>query len=132
MLKKLILIVSTLLSTGALANQVASPQEAFRYTYGVLGDHIVVRWHIKDGYELYRHSIKSSEGSLVEYRSRGKVKQDDFFGEVETLTGIAEAEISISNKQLSFIEVRYQGCKPKVVCYPEQRAKIPIPVSLLK
>ena len=111
--------------------------EAFRFSSEKLdGNRIKIIWDIPKGYYLYRHAftfnIKDSEYSLlmdptvsVEPMAGGKKKYDEWFGDVEVYYQQASAELAISDGSDSTqVEVGYQGCADKGLCYPPQKRVI--------
>ena len=63
------------------------------------------------------HSIKTTE------TSKGKIKNDEFFGKIEVHKDLASATITFSEMISSpvNITVGYQGCWEGGVCYPPQK-----------
>lgn len=107
------------------------PSDAFAFTIEAESPNTLnVEWDIADGYYLYKNKVKfESLTPGVEIGTvdlpPGKIKQDEFFGEIEiwrgerrgTLTldaipeGVSEVEIKVSS----------QGCADIGICYPPQK-----------
>ena len=115
---------------------ILDPDQAFRLSAKPV-DRATVRftWVVEEGYYLYRD--KFSIVSLTDDVSidkttlripRGKVKQDESFGEVEVNTGliVVDAPLVPANDGISsaLFRVGYQGCKEGSVCYPPQLKEI--------
>ncbi|PWB48025.1 MAG: thiol:disulfide interchange protein [Nitrosomonadales bacterium] len=131
-------ILSILLMLHALfayaEDDLLEPEQAFRFSARALdASSIEVRYQIADGYYLYREKFKFSvEPSGVSLGAgqfpAGKIKQDEYFGKVETyrqniviklpLSGAATTAQSITLKAVS------QGCADAGVCYPPLTQKV--------
>ena len=117
---------------------ILDPDQAFKLTAAPAGPGIVrFTWAVEDGYYLYRD--KFSFASLTDEVGidnaavrlpRGKVKQDESFGEVEVNTGLVAVDVPLSSAATGISEalfqVGYQGCKEGSVCYPPQRKEISV------
>jgi thiol:disulfide interchange protein DsbD len=80
-----------------------------------------------DGYYLYRHRFQfhsdSAEAQLgAAQLPDGTPKTDDYFGKVEVYHGVLDVELPLSNpSQKPFnLQVTYQGCADKGLCYPPE------------
>lgn len=110
------------------------PDEAFALSTEVIDANTVrAEWTIADGYYLYRdkfrfssntNSISTGEASYP----KGKVKEDEFFGQVETYRNKVAINVPLHlNKEnrsgepqtLAF-NVVSQGCADIGICYPPQ------------
>jgi len=111
------------------------PDEAFRVSTELRpGNLLEARVRIAPGYYLYRDkfSIKLLSGNGVSLGkpdvSRGKTKEDPTFGKTEVLYDelTATAAIKRSTKAAEKIEVEigYQGCADKGICYPAEKKKV--------
>jgi len=95
----------------------------------VSADLIEVSWEIADGYYLYRNktSITSQTTDVdlgVPDMPVGKIKHDEFFGDVITYRNQLKISIPVTNKSsLSSFKVliKYQGCADIGICYPPQK-----------
>ncbi len=126
---------SLLKGLGVQANQNAygeflDPDIAFVPTLEVVdATTILARWEIADDYYLYRdkfrfRALTPPGTSLGDARfPPGKVKTDEFFGEVEVYYGRVEAAIPVQRASASeaselTVEIGYQGCADAGLCYP--------------
>ncbi len=83
----------------------------------------LINFNIKDGYYLYKEKIKiyiNSEEIKVKTYPKTKIRYDEFFGESE----IYDEKFSLnvkSNQINNSIEVIFQGCANKGLCYPPKK-----------
>lgn len=91
---------------------------------------IQLDWQVADGYYLYRDKLKfasQTEGIKLGLPTlpAGKVKHDEFFGEVETYRGNIRISIPVTRSQDSpdtlALQVASQGCADRGVCYPPHK-----------
>jgi thiol:disulfide interchange protein DsbD len=115
-------------SGSALAEEdILSPQQAFRYTLETDSDTITVRWDIAAGYYMYRDRMRySTDDDAVTLGeptfSKGKVKEDEFFGTVEIYREHATVSIPYEappGAELA-LNIRSQGCADIGLCYPPE------------
>lgn len=92
---------------------------------------IKLRLVATDGYYLYRHrlqfhtepaDIKLDAARLPE----GEAKHDEFFGDVQVYHGVLDIELPRNDPRAFTLQVGYQGCAEKGLCYPPQTAKLSI------
>lgn len=90
-----------------------------------------LQYIIADGYYLYknRFSFKTDNPQVVigELKlPKGKIKQDESFGEIEAYHAVLDIVVPVNNpKGQGFnLEVNYQGCAEKGLCYPMETANI--------
>ena len=108
--------------------------EAFRVSLvEESADTLLVRFQAAPGYYLYRHAfrfaIEPAELSAGEPRiPAGEPKHDEYFGAVEVYYGDTEVRLPLNNPQGRplAVEVRYQGCADKGLCYPPETARLTI------
>jgi thiol:disulfide interchange protein DsbD len=144
----LLLILLAVLSNPLLADVPAdganaseeplSPDEAFVLSTKVIGaDMIRAEWDIVDGYYLYRDKFKfisNTPGITVEQANfpKGKIKDDEFFGRIETYRHHVSVDIPIVRKDKKAgtldLTVVSQGCADIGICYPPQ--KVPVKLAL--
>lgn len=108
--------------------------EAFRLeAEAVTPGWIEFRWKVAPGYYLYKERIQVKLVDEASFKANplhlppGKIKEDQFFGRMETyrdsvtakLTGAAAEGITM----LRF-KVSYQGCADAGICYPPQRKEV--------
>ena len=117
---------------------ILDPDQAFSLSAAATGPGSVrFTWAVADGYYLYRD--KFSFASLTDEVGidhaavrlpRGKVKQDESFGEVEVNTGLVAVDVPLQSVATgtseALFQVGYQGCKEGSVCYPPQRKEISV------
>ena len=112
-----------------------SPDKAFLFSAKALE----ARFIIADGYFLYRDKIHfaidpASGALLTPALPAGKIKQDEFFGRVETYRGSMTVNLAIRNftpgKPL-IIHAESQGCADIGICYPPttQTATVALPAG---
>ncbi len=118
---------------GAAEPKLLPPEEAFRFSARVLdGKTIEARFSVADGYYLYRDKVAFAvepPGGTVGAPALppGKVKEDQFFGKVETYRGevvIAVPLTAVSAGQSLVLAADSQGCADVGVCYPAFRQKV--------
>jgi len=117
-----------------------SPDKAFLFSARAVDAQTVeARFTIADGYYLYRDKIHfaldPASGALVTPAlPAGKVKQDEFFGRVETYRGSVTVNLAVRNftpgKPL-LIRAESQGCADIGICYPPttQTATVALPAG---
>jgi len=121
--------------------QLLTPDKAFQFS--ARSDdkgRLHATWEIADGYYLYRDKIRFSTqtpglnlGDAI--LPKGKIKDDEFFGQIEIYRGKLTAEIPVrsSNKNSNEITLTAvsQGCADIGVCYPPhtQVAKLDLPTK---
>jgi len=100
---------------------------------------VEARFTIADGYYLYRDKIHfaidpASGALLTPALPAGKIKQDEFFGRVETYRGSVTVNLAVRNftpgKPL-IIHAESQGCADIGICYPPttQAATVALPAG---
>ena len=117
---------------------ILDPDQAFKLSATATGPQSVrFTWAVADGYYLYRDkfSFSSLAGDVdIDETAvrvpRGKVKQDESFGDVEVNTGLVAVDVPLLSTGTGISEalfqVGYQGCKEGSVCYPPQRKEISV------
>jgi len=108
--------------------------DAFRLeAEAVAKGRIEFRWKIAPGYYLYKERIKVTLADAGSFAANplqlpaGEVKEDQFFGRMETYRGAATATLSgtaADGVELLRFKVSYQGCADVGVCYPPQRKEV--------
>ncbi len=116
------------------------PEKAFAFSAKALdAQTLEVRYQIADGYYLYHDKFKF-EIDPKEIRvgtpqiPAGKIKQDEFFGKVETHRGLITIKLPLirsGNTSTITLKATSQGCADLGVCYPPltQSAKISLPAA---
>ena len=132
MLKRFIPLLLLLLScsAGAAEPDLLEPEKAFRFSARLLdANQVEVRYEIAPGYYMYRDKFQfdATPASITVDASRlppGKIKKDDYFGEVQTYRG--EQRFVLPVKGVAAQSPRFtlkavsQGCADIGVCYPPQ------------
>ena len=124
---------------GALAQvNPLPPDRAFHFSARMLDAQTVeARFTIAEGYYLYRDKIHfavepTATGLSVPPLPNGAVKEDPFFGRVETYRGGVVVNLALKAPkpgQNVVIAAESQGCADIGICYPPtvQRVTVPIP-----
>ncbi len=134
MKKIIIALLALFLSFTAFAqeeDELLEPEKAFALTVTALdADTIEARWDIAAGYYLYRSKFSfnsDTEGVTLgePHFPAGKIKNDEFFGEVEIYRGTVAVTIPVkytASAPTTFsLTAKSQGCADIGVCYPPQR-----------
>ncbi|AHL76650.1 thiol:disulfide interchange protein [Stutzerimonas stutzeri] len=109
-------------------------REAFRLSLvEATPEQVKLRFVSAEGYYLYRHrfQFKTNEASVTIGEAKlpaGERKTDDYFGEVEVFYGVLDVELPVQNpNDLPFtLQVTYQGCADKGLCYPPETESLEI------
>ena len=105
------------------------PDEAFKLSTKVIDANTIrAEWDIADAYYLYRGKLKftsNTEGVVLGEGSYppGKIKEDEFFGMVETYRKHIAVDIPIeraSSADTLEMSITSQGCADMGICYPPQ------------
>ena len=117
--------------------ELLEPEQAFKFSARALdGQTLEVRYQVAEGYYLYKGKFKfQAEPSDVILGTAqipaGKVKQDEYFGKVETLRHDLVIRLPYTRGTASQLTLKAtsQGCADAGVCYPPQTqvAKIDLP-----
>jgi thiol:disulfide interchange protein DsbD len=109
------------------------PEQAFRFSARALDDRTLeARFAVADGYYLYREKLKfalepETAGFAVPQLPPGKVKEDQFFGKMETYRGKVVVKLPLpmpASGQSVVLTADSQGCADLGVCYPVNRQKV--------
>ena len=112
------------------------PERAFSLSARGLDPRTIeVRYAIADGYYLYRDKIKlgvePANMSAPPVLPPGKVKQDEFFGQVETYRGELMVRLALAQPvpgaTVNLI-AESKGCADAGVCYPPQQQRLVLPM----
>ncbi|NIE77703.1 protein-disulfide reductase DsbD [Pantoea sp. Ap-967] len=92
---------------------------------------IKLRFVATDGYYLYRHRLHfQTEPADITLGPpnipKGEAKHDEFFGDVEVYHGVLDIEIPRTDARAFTLQVGYQGCADKGLCYPPQTERLNI------
>ena len=127
-------------SLAAAAQNPLPPEKAFHFSARPVDAQTVeARFTIADGYYLYRDKIQfaiepASAVLEVPRLPEGEVKEDQFFGRVETYRRDVVVTLAIKDAkpgQQVVIAAQSQGCADIGLCYPltVQRATLVLPMS---
>lgn len=110
--------------------------EAFKPSLKLVEPGVIeARWEIAEGYYLYRDKFKfSTDTSDITLQEavlpRGEIKQDEFFGQIETLRHEVKARIPYQGNAASLdLLTGYQGCADIGVCYPPQKKTLTLKLA---
>jgi thiol:disulfide interchange protein DsbD len=129
-----------LLAASALAladSKLLPPEQAFRLSARALDERTIeARFEVTDGYYLYRDKLKFAldpgMADLVPASlPPGKVKEDQFFGKVETYRGDVVVRLPLpaaAGGKAVVLVTDSQGCADLGVCYPVSRQKLTLQV----
>ena len=136
------LVVAALVAGPAAVAQVnpLPPDRAFRFSARLVDAQTVeARFMIADGYYLYRDKIHftiepAAAGLTVPRLPEGKIKEDQFFGRVETYRGDVVVKLAVKDPkpgQQIVIAAESQGCADIGICYPPtvQRVTLALPAG---
>lgn len=141
-MKKILLALSALLMLGPILSQAVEegdllePEKAFALTASMLDAKTVeLRYQIANGYYLYHNKFKfqiepQGVGLGTAQIPPGKVKQDEFFGKVETHRGLLVIKLPLTRPSAHMtLKAVSQGCADIGVCYPPltQTIKLSLP-----
>lgn len=117
------------------AGQFLEVDEAFQLSAEVVGDKIVARWTLADGYYLYQHRFGfSADGARLgkPLFPAGKPYHDENFGDVTIYTTFVEVPVPITAAQGDFtVQIDYQGCADKGLCYPPTSKTVALSATVL-
>ncbi len=109
------------------------PGEAFRFSARALDERTLeARFNIADGYYMYRDRYTftvdpAAAGPGAPRYPRGQMKDDEFFGRVETYRGLAVITLplpKVAPGRSVTLKAESQGCADVGVCYPPQSQQI--------
>lgn len=129
--------LATLFLVGSIARgaepEILEPSVAFKFSVKMLSDaELEVTYNIAPGYYLYREKFAfASESANVKLGDanipNGKVKQDEFFGRIESLRDQVRIVIPIS-REGNAADWRFtassQGCADVGVCFPPHTEEV--------
>lgn len=111
----------------AHAEEFLDPEIAFKFSARALdANTLEARWQIADGYYMYRDKFKFAvEGATLGAPAlpAGKVKQDEYFGKVETYRNDVRIKLPIQRgaaTQSVTLTATSQGCADAGLCYTPQ------------
>ncbi len=120
---------------GAGDEEPLMPDEAFKLKARMLDANTLrAEWDIADDYYLYRGKFKfETQDSKVTLGEadypKGKVKDDEFFGRVETYRKHVAIDIPVSGASGSLtLDITSQGCADMGICYPPQTKTVTLDI----
>ena len=123
------------LGLGSSQPEFLDPEDAFFYSADVIDSHTIrANFDIVDDYYLYKDkfefTIEDAEGITIvsAIGSKGKEKDDEFFGLMEVYYGKASFTINLQHtfkdETPITLVARYQGCADAGLCYPPVSSRI--------
>ena len=136
----LLLAGSPTLQAQAQDEELLPPEQAFALSARMQGDTLIAEYKIAPGYYMYRErfdfQIESSDAPAafdVALIPDGKIKHDEFFGEVETYRNSVTIRLPLlyEGAAASRLQVKAvsQGCADIGVCYPPLKQALAIDVA---
>ena len=121
----------------AQEEELLPPEEAFKLTARVDGDNLIVEYQIAPGYYMYRQrfafQVESSDAPARLGDTQippGKIKHDEFFGEMETYRNSVRILLPLifdgSPANRLLVKATSQGCADIGVCYPPQKQALAV------
>ena len=127
----ILLIFVSSIASAIQDDELLRPEQAFQLTAKVEGNRLIAEYDIAPGYYMYRKRFKfeiENEGAhfLEPIIPKGQIKQDEFFGEVETYRDSLRIEwpflidTAIGEPPITRLRVKAtgQGCADIGICYP--------------
>lgn len=135
-MKKLFVGLFLLFAFHAVAEQeLLEPDKAFAFSAEVRDGKIHAQWKMADGYYLYRNKLRFSTDTpgvrLGEPQfPKGKIKQDEFFGQVEIYRGTVDVTLPVkSGSGPVELTAHSQGCADIGVCYPPHKQTVSLQLA---
>ncbi len=119
------------------AEEPLPPEQAFRLSARVLDpDTLLVRYDIAPGYYMYRDKFAFAAPPAelgAPSLPPGKMKDDEFFGKVETYRDRVEVKVPLNASAAlpAVLELKAtsQGCADLGICYPPQEQKVQLKLA---
>ncbi len=137
-----LLLLTPTISLAVDDGELLEAEKAFAVSAKALDSNTLeVRYQIANGYYLYhdkfKFEIEPKDATLSAAQiPPGKIKQDEFFGKVETHRGLLIIKLPITrgSTQAITLKATSQGCADLGVCYPPltQSIKINLPTAAAK
>jgi thiol:disulfide interchange protein DsbD len=126
-------------ATAVAQQKLLEPERAFAFSARGLDPQTVeARFTIAGGYYLYRDKLKFAvEPAAIAGTPSlppGKMKHDEFFGDVETYRGTIAVRLPLERAapgQTVTLRAESQGCADLGVCYPPQAQKITLSLPVV-
>jgi thiol:disulfide interchange protein DsbD len=133
------LLIATCVSQALAAEpKLLPPEQAFAFSAQAVDDKTVeARISVANGYYLYRDKVRFSvEPAMLAAAPLlppGKVKEDAFFGKVETYRGRLAVRLPLERSdpgQKVTVRSESQGCADAGVCYPPQVQSVTVTLPM--
>ncbi|MDJ0776596.1 MAG: protein-disulfide reductase DsbD [Gammaproteobacteria bacterium] len=136
----LLVCLGAALPAVAQDDELLPPEEAFALRAWIDGDSLVAEYSIAPGYYMYRErfDFQVEQSDLparfdVASIPPGKVKQDEFFGEVETYRNRVRIELPLlfdgPRATQMAVKAVSQGCADIGVCYPPLKQSLQVQLA---
>ena len=110
-------------------DDILAPEEAFPYELTADDNQLRLSFEVPDGYYLYRERFgfdTDADDVVLEDAifPKGKIYQDEFFGEMEIYRGNFSIDIpytAAASATAMELQLRLQGCADIGICYPPQK-----------
>ncbi|MSQ58817.1 MAG: protein-disulfide reductase DsbD [Betaproteobacteria bacterium] len=128
-MRKLLLLLACFVRLAQAGEEVLPPEQAFRFSVRLAAtDMVEYRYAIAEGYYLYRDKFQFASGTNgVTFGAPelppGKLKEDEFFGKVETYRGDVVIRVPMSGAEgvdEMKLKSQFQGCADVGICYTPQ------------
>ena len=124
------------LASVAQAAEPLDPEKAYRFSARALDEKTIeARWDIEPDYYLYREKIvfRAAGATLGEPdMPKGKEKEDEFFGKVQTYRGPLVIRIPvIEGSGTLVLKADSQGCWDEGICYPPQTQEAKVTLAAM-
>ena len=106
-------------------------EQAYAVSPEVVDDRLLLRWHIADGYYLYRERLRLALGSEAAMQPApitlpaGEPYEDAFLGATEVYRGTLELSVPLTGTE-TLLELKSQGCADAGLCYPPRTQRFRI------
>ena len=125
-------------AVAAAGPKLLEPERAFAFSVQALDDKTVeARFAIANGYYLYREklhfSVEPATLATAPSLPAGKIKDDEFFGKVETYRGQLAVKLALQQPAAGsqvVVRAESQGCADAGVCYPPQVQNVTVTLPL--
>lgn len=107
------------------------PDQAFQLTATRAGEGLIkLEWSIAHGYYLYQEKLALKRGqteiTVPPVEGNSEAKDDPTFGVTTTYRDRAAITVALSSSSSEPLDVWYQGCQDKGVCYPPFARRIDV------
>ena len=136
----LLLLLAASPALKAQEEELLPPEEAFALSAHMDGNTLIAEYKIAPGYYMYRErfefEIESSDAPArfdVAVIPKGKIKNDEFFGRMETYRDSVSIKLPViyDNATANQLQVKMvsQGCADIGVCYPPLKQALKVEVA---